>query len=132
MPSSWISSCRWVRKHWPSSCALGERKLIEGIPLKILKDFRPVYDWVLEAGDMLYLPPHWAHNGIAVGECMTYSIGFRSPGRGELARELLERLAQDAEDAVGVSVYRDPKQEAVEHAGEIPQQMLAFARDALQ
>jgi 50S ribosomal protein L16 3-hydroxylase len=63
---------------------------------------------------------------------MTYSIGFRSPSRGELARELLQRLAEDAEDAVGVSVYKDPKQAAVGHPGEIPAQMFEFARDALQ
>lgn len=81
---------------------------------------------------MLYLPLLHAHDGIAMGECMTYSIGFRSPSRAELARELLQRLAEDAEDAVGVSVYRDPKQTAVTQPGEIPAQLVEFARDALQ
>ena len=54
---------------------------------------------MLEPGDMLYLPPRYAHDGVAEGECMTYSIGFRAPARGELARELLQRLAEDAADA---------------------------------
>ncbi|MGT2491148.1 JmjC domain-containing protein [Cupriavidus basilensis] len=36
-------------------------------------------EWVLEPGDMLYLPPQYAHDGVAEGECMTYSIGFRAP-----------------------------------------------------
>ena len=102
------------------------------VPLKILANFEPEEEFVLEPGDMLYLPLLHAHDGIAIGECMTYSIGFRSPSRAELARELLQRLAEDAEDAVGVSVYRDPDQAAVAHPGEIPGEMLDFARDALQ
>jgi len=81
---------------------------------------------------MLYLPPRYAHDGIAEGECMTYSIGFRIPNRAELARELLQRLAEEAEDAVGVRLYRDPDQAAVEQPAEIPASMLAFAQDALQ
>ena len=63
---------------------------------------------------------------------MTYSIGFRQPARGELARELLLRLAEDAEEAAGDAVYRDPGQPAVESPGGIPPGMLDFARDALQ
>jgi 50S ribosomal protein L16 3-hydroxylase len=106
--------------------------LVEGLPLKILANFEPEEEYVLDPGDMLYLPPRWAHDGVAVGECMTYSIGFRQPGRGELARELLQRLAEDAEDAAGTAVYRDPGQPAVESPGGIPPQMMDFARDALQ
>jgi 50S ribosomal protein L16 3-hydroxylase len=109
-----------------------DKTLQPDVPLKILANFEPEEEFVLEPGDMLYLPLLHAHDGIAIGECMTYSIGFRSPSRGELARELLQRLAEDAEDAVGVSVYKDPKQAAVGQPGEIPVQMLEFARDALQ
>ena len=80
---------------------------------------------------MLYLPLLHAHDGIALSECMSYSIGFRSPGRGELARELLQRLAEEAEDVVGTAVYQDPDQAAVTQPGEIPVQMVQFASDAL-
>ncbi len=65
------------------------------VPLKILANFAPEQEFVLEAGDMLYLPPMYAHEGVAVGECMTYSIGFRAPAELELARELLQRFADD-------------------------------------
>lgn len=119
------------RRRW----RIGRQKdlaLQPDVPLKILANFVPEQEFILEPGDMLYLPPRYAHDGVAVGECMTYSIGFRSPNRGELARELLQRLAEDAEDAVGVSLYRDPQQAAVAHPGEIPEQLMAFARDALQ
>ena len=80
---------------------------------------------------MLYLPPGYAHDGVADGECQTYSIGFRAPGRGELAQDLLQRLAEDARDAAGERLYRDAGQEAARAPGAIPAAMQAFARDAL-
>ena len=82
-----------------------DRSLVPDAPLKILQRFEPVHDWVLEPGDMLYLPPHWAHNGVAIGECTTYSVGFRSPTAQELAGEFLgwlqERVCLDG-------MYADP------------------------
>ncbi|MGH8821855.1 MAG: cupin domain-containing protein, partial [Rhodoferax sp.] len=79
--------------------------LQEGVPLKILAHFVPEQEFVLEPGDMLYLPPRYAHDGVAVGECMTYSIGFRAPNRAELARELLQRLAEEAGSVAGPVLY---------------------------
>lgn len=102
------------------------------MPLKILANFEPEDEFVLEPGDMLYLPPKYAHDGIAEGECMTYSIGFRSPDRAELAQEILQRLAEQAVDEVGNGLYRDPKQTAVEHSAAMPEALQAFAQDALQ
>jgi 50S ribosomal protein L16 3-hydroxylase len=119
------------RRRW----RIGRQKdlsLQPDMPLKILANFVPEEEFILEPGDMLYLPPRYAHDGIAMGECMTYSIGFRQPNKGELARELLQRLAEDAEEAVGVAVYKDPGQMAVAQPGEIPDQMVAFAQEALQ
>ena len=106
--------------------------LLPDAPLKVLARFEPEQEFVLEPGDMLYLPPRYAHDGIAEGECQTYSIGFRSPGRGELARELLQRLAEDAADAAGESLYRDPAQQATARPGEIPAQLQDFAREAVR
>ena len=102
------------------------------VPLKILAHFEPEEEYLLEPGDMLYLPPRYAHDGIAEGECMTYSVGFRIPNRAEVARELLQRLAEDAEETAGLSLYRDPDQVAVGQPAEIPSAMLAFAQDALR
>lgn len=62
---------------------------------------------------------------------MTYSIGFRQPNRGELARELLQRLADEAADLVGDQAYTDPDQPATATPGQLPQAMLDFAADAL-
>lgn len=102
------------------------------VPLKILASFEPEQEFVLEPGDMLYLPPKYAHDGIAEGECMTYSVGFRIPNRAELAREVLQRLSEEAQDVVGVSLYRDAQQPAVDQPAEIPEQMMEFAQDALR
>jgi 50S ribosomal protein L16 3-hydroxylase len=80
---------------------------------------------------MLYLPPKYAHEGVAVGECMTWSIGFRAPQEGELARALLLGLADEAFEGVGDALYRDPKQAAVSSSAAIPQALGDFARQVL-
>ena len=106
--------------------------LQEGVPLKILANFVPQEEYVLDAGDMLYLPPRFAHDGIAQGECQTYSIGFRAPGRGELARELLQRVAEDADEVAGSALYRDPGAPATATPGAVPAELQHFAVEALQ
>ncbi len=119
------------RRRW----RIGRQKdltLREDVPLKVLAHFEPEEEYVLEAGDMLYLPPRYAHDGVAEGECQTYSIGFRSPARGELARELLQRLSEDAVELAGDGLYRDPAQEATATPGAVPQQLQHFALDAMQ
>ncbi|MDH5857736.1 cupin domain-containing protein [Lampropedia aestuarii] len=127
---------------------IGKQKdltLQQGVPLRILEHFEAEEEWLLEPGDMLYLPPMYAHDGIAEGnDCMTYSIGFRSPNRAELASTLLERLAEpddwgdDDEDgneqapAAHASVlYKDAKQTATATSGAIPEAMQQFARAAV-
>ncbi len=115
---------------------------VEGAPLKILQRFQPTEEWLLEPGDMLYLPPRWAHDGVAEGECMTCSIGFRAPERVALGAELLQRLAEaaldEAEDpgpgaaATGPVLYRDPDQAATDTPARLPAALLAYAQGAVQ
>ena len=105
--------------------------LQEGVPLKILTNFEPEEEFVVEPGDLLYLPPGYAHDGIAQGECMTYSIGFRIPKKAELARELLQRFAEEAQDEPGEVLYRDAEQHAVDQPAAIPPAMLEFAQKAV-
>jgi 50S ribosomal protein L16 3-hydroxylase len=106
--------------------------LVEDVPLKILRNFEAEQEFVLEPGDMLYLPPRYAHDGTAVGgDCQTYSIGFRAPAQGELARELLQRLADEAAEEGADRIYADPGQEPVAAPAAIPPALQAFAQDAL-
>jgi 50S ribosomal protein L16 3-hydroxylase len=105
-----------------------------GQPLKLLQHFEPTDEWLLEPGDMLYLPPRWGHDGAAEGgDCMTCSIGFRAPSAGELVRELLLRLADEAgEGDDSGPLYRDAGQPAVAAPAALPPALLGFAQQALQ
>ena len=114
-------------RRWQIS-AQADRNLITNAPLRILRDFRVEQEWVLEAGDMLYLPPHYAHNGIAEDDCMTYSIGFRTPAYQELAEQFLVYL----QDRIKVDgMYADPDLKTQKHPSEISAAMLHQAEHVI-
>lgn len=120
------------RRRW----RIGKRydpTLRDDVPVKILSRFEPEQEFVLEPGDMLYLPHRYAHDGVAEGgACMTYSIGFRSPARGELAQDLLQRLAEEAGEDLGDERYRDPRQPAPANPAAIPASLQNFAHAAVR
>ena len=123
-----------LQAHGQRRWRIGRNKdltLQSGVPLKILQNFEAEEEFLLNPGDMLYLPPKYAHDGVAKGECMTWSMGFRAPQEGELARELLLGLADEAFDGVGDALYRDPKQAAVSSSAAIPQALAGFARQVV-
>lgn len=95
--------------------------LVENMPLKILKNFQAEEEFVLEPGDLLYLPPHYAHDGVAVGECMTYSVGFRAPSYQELGEGFLQFMMESI-DLPGR--YADPDLKATAHPAEMGSAML--------
>ncbi|MES2126765.1 MAG: cupin domain-containing protein [Pseudomonadota bacterium] len=114
-----------LQAHGKRRWRIGAQKdlsLVEGLPLKILRNFTPSEEFVLEPGDMLYLPPHYAHDGVAEGECMTYSIGFRAPSYQELGEAFLQYMC-DAIDLPGR--YADPGLDVAKNPAEIPRDMLA-------
>ncbi|MEI7786200.1 MAG: cupin domain-containing protein [Betaproteobacteria bacterium] len=129
-------------RRWQIS-AQTDLSLQADVPLKILRHFAPQQEFVLHAGDMLYLPPGYAHDGVAVPctgadgrpqACMTYSIGFRAPARHELAAALLSRLAEVVQDEHGDAppqLYRDPSQPASRSPAAVPPALLRFAEQAL-
>lgn len=126
------------RRRW----SIGKQRdlrLQPDVPLKILAHFEPEQSFVLEAGDMLYLPPRYAHDGVAVGDdCMTYSIGLRSPAAAPLGADLLVRIAEAQaealEDATARAAvhYRDPDQSAAQTPAAMPPGLQAFAREAVK
>jgi len=80
------------RRRWQiNTTPVEEERLIEDIEVSILADFEADRDWVLEPGDMLYLPPRIAHFGVAEGECMTFSIGCRAPSEQDILGAVLEQ-----------------------------------------
>jgi 50S ribosomal protein L16 3-hydroxylase len=115
------------RRRWRIG-AQQDLSLVEGLPLKILANFEPEEEFLLEPGDMLYLPPHYAHDGVAEGECMTYSIGFRSPSFQELGEAFLQFMA-DSIDLPGR--YADPQLQPAKNPAEIPRDMLTSVTEEL-
>lgn len=102
-------------RRWQISAQLDD-EFIADAPLRILKNFQPEQEWVLNPGDMLYLPPKYAHNGIAEDDCMTYSIGFRAPSHQELITQFLVHL-QDS--LVTDGWYSDPDLHMQSHPSRI-------------
>lgn len=103
---------------------------LEGTALNILQDFEGTEDWVLEPGDMLYIPPGVAHWGTAEGDdCITYSIGFRAPSVAdiftELSQDIASRLSNDQR-------YRDPALTPADNPGEIPADTLNALDELIQ
>jgi len=116
------------RRRWRWG-AQRDHGFVPGLPLKILARFAPTYDGVLAPGDMLYLPPQVAHDGVALDACTTYSIGFRAPAAQELAEAFLAHLA-DTVDLAGR--YADPGLKPATRAARIPTGMQHKARATLE
>lgn len=103
--------------------------LVEDAPLKILRRFKPTQEWVLEPGDMLYLPPQFAHEGTAIGECTTYSIGFRAPS----ARELVDEFFYFVQNKLSpIGMYADPDLKYSTRPAEISSQAIGIVSNALK
>jgi 50S ribosomal protein L16 3-hydroxylase len=98
------------------------------VELKQLKDFLPTHEWLLEPGDMLYLPPGVPHDGIALGDCMTLSVGMRAPSQAELTGDLADFLAERMPDELR---YTDADLVPAKRVGEIDTAALNRLRQAL-
>ena len=103
------------------------------LPLKILQSFQSEQEWILEPGDMLYLPPHIAHDGIALDTgCQTWSVGFRSPSFKELLQEGLWRLAESLEEQPNLDKkFADPKQLATTNPEQLPNELIRQLQEQL-
>ncbi|MBL4782768.1 MAG: cupin domain-containing protein [Porticoccaceae bacterium] len=119
------------RRRW----RLGQRcdantPLLKGSELRIVDNFEQSEEWLLEPGDMLYVPPGLAHWGVAEGECMTYSIGFRAPSASELLSDMAtELLAQNS--AADELVYRDPPLTSAMAKGAIDERFIDEVKNLL-
>jgi 50S ribosomal protein L16 3-hydroxylase len=111
------------RRRWQVGAPCDDAtELLPHDDLRLLAQFEPTQEWVLEPGDVLYVPPGVAHNGIAIGDdCMTYSIGFRAPSRNELIAGWAEHLVEQTDDG---DRYADPTLALQENPGEITAEAL--------
>ncbi len=115
------------RRRWQVS-RQKDLDFVPGLDLKILARFEPEEEWVLEPGDMLYLPPDVAHYGIAETDCLTWSVGFRAPSDAELAAGFLDFLGERL-DLEGR--YGDPGLAPSRAPGRIPDALLAHVSRTL-
>jgi 50S ribosomal protein L16 3-hydroxylase len=96
-----------------------------GLDLRVLRGFRAEQEWILEPGDMLYLPPGVAHHGVALEECLTYSIGLRAPSEVELVAGFLRRRVAAVDQS---RLYVDPDLAPASEPGEITTRALEAMR----
>ena len=101
----------------------------EGQALKLLQRFSPSHDWVLEPGDMLYLPPEVPHFGEALDACMTFSVGLRAPSQAELLADLADQLGQQDD---GRLRYTDPGRAPATEPGLVDRDALTRVRALLR
>ncbi len=106
-----------------------DHAFVPGLPLKILERFEPEQGWDLEAGDMLYLPPGVAHDGVARSECLTWSIGFRAPSDAEIVAGFLDFLRERLEPE---GHYGDAGAPPAANPGEIPRALEDHVARALR
>jgi 50S ribosomal protein L16 3-hydroxylase len=116
------------RRRWQIS-SQKDHAFVSGLDLRILERFVPEEEWVLEAGDMLYLPPGIAHHGVAESECLTWSIGFRAPTDRELVTSFLDFLHEKLDPQ---GQYRDPGEEPAAHPAEIPAVLAGHVEKVLE
>lgn len=107
---------------------VNDEDLIPDIEMRIMREFHAEEEWLLEPGDMLYLPPNVPHYGVAQGECITYSVGFRAPTVQQMWSHYLEYLLQHIPDRF----YTDPDLQASNHPGRIDGQAMDKVRELIR
>ena len=113
------------RRRWQVSTQ-ADRTPDPDAAIKVLKTFVPEEEWLLEPGDMLYLPPGVAHWGVAEGPCFTYSIGFLAPSHRELVQSFLGYLGEVLESGLDPdALYEDPDLKAQKNPLEIGDAMVS-------
>lgn len=136
------------KRHWRIS-QQSDQRLVPGLPCRILENFQPEQAWELEPGDMLYLPPQCAHDGIATTpDCVTMSFGFRTLSLANMVRGIFEAAADQVSAHAGLGsgvyaeptlagftvpgYYRDPEQQATLHPAAMPDAMVDTALQTAQ
>jgi 50S ribosomal protein L16 3-hydroxylase len=118
------------QRHWAiSDDPLAPKEFRHDVELKQLAHFEPTHEWLLEPGDMLYLPPGVPHDGVAFGgPCMTFSIGMRAPSQAELTGDLADYIAEQLPEELR---YADPDLKPAKATGEIDRAAFERLKQAL-
>lgn len=117
-----------TRRWQISDEVIKDADLIQGLDIQILQDFTADHTWDLLPGDMLYLPPHYAHHGVALNDCMTFSIGFRAPSKVDVLDTVINNML---EQGLSKERYSDPDLKVSQHPHEITQQVIKEVKQLL-
>ena len=110
------------KRRWQiSTREVTEDNQVKGTPLRIQKEFSAEEEWIVEPGDMIYLPPGVSHHGVSLGESISYSIGFRATSHADLVNDFIAHITQNLSPKL---TYRDPEQSVQENSNEIKQDAL--------
>jgi 50S ribosomal protein L16 3-hydroxylase len=123
-----------IQAHGQRRWQLGQQcdedsELLPNLPVRILKNFQPSQEWVLNPGDMLYLPPGIAHYGVAENDCMTLSVGFRAPSEHEIINDFVHHLLEQPQQDCR---YQDPDLQVQSNPGWISPEAVDRMADILQ
>lgn len=118
------------QRHWAiSDDPMAPKQFRADVELKQLAQFEPTHEWLLDPGDMLYLPPGIGHDGVAFGgPCLTFSIGMRAPSQAELTGDLADHIAEQLPEELR---YTDPDLKPAKATGEIDSAAIDRLRDSL-
>lgn len=118
-----------TRRWQISSAPVPADNFLSDIDLCIMREFVAEEEWILQPGDMLYLPPGVAHHGVALKDCITLSVGFRAPSHAELLSSFTDYAAAQLS---ATQRFTDPNLKLQKHPGEISTEALAQVRGILQ
>ena len=118
------------QRHWAiNDDPLAPTAFRPDVELKQLAQFEPTHEWLLDPGDILYLPPGVPHDGVGFGgPCMTFSIGMRAPSQAELTGDLADYIAEQLPEELR---YADPDLKPATSTGEIDRAVLERLKQAL-
>ena len=121
------------KRRWQiSNKPVDKDNIIPNIDLQIMQEFSPTDEWVVEPGDILYLPPGLPHYGLALEDCMTLSVGFRAPSYSDILTSFVDKKIQQMAQNEADQRYSDPDLSLQNHSGEISQAALNKVYDMLK
>jgi len=105
------------RRRWQISTAeVTEDNQAEGTPLRIQKTFNAEEEWILEPGDMIYIPPNVSHHGVSLGESISFSVGYRAVSHADLLNDFISHITQQLSPKL---TYQDADLKIQNHSAEI-------------
>jgi 50S ribosomal protein L16 3-hydroxylase len=116
------------RRRWQVASRF-DPELRQGLDLRMLRRFQPEQEWVLEPGDLLYVPPGVAHHGVSLEPSLTYSVGFHAPSRAEVVTRWARHRALDPR---GAQHYADPDLRPARHPGELTRAAVGRLREMVE